>query len=57
MVQDLSRQMKIALKKQRLDNSAKQQIHQIKRITGRNGKIATVDGRMLKMELYYNQVG
>ena len=38
MVHDLSRQIKISLKKQRLDNSVKHQIHQILRITSKNGK-------------------
>ena len=39
MVHDLSRQMKISLKKQRLGNSVKHQIHKIIRITSNNGKI------------------
>ena len=34
----MSRQMKISLKKQRLDKNFKQKIHQIICITGRNGK-------------------
>ena len=38
MVQELSRQMKIALKKYIFENSVKQKIHQIQRITSRNGK-------------------
>ena len=38
MVQDLSRKMNIELKKQILDNNVEKQIHQIQRITGRNGK-------------------
>ena len=38
MVHELSRKMKISLKKQRLDNSVKYQIHQIIRITIKNGK-------------------
>ena len=38
MVHDLPRQMAIPLKKQRLDNSVKHQIHQILRITSKNGK-------------------
>ena len=38
MVQDLSRQIKIALKKQILGNSVEQKIHQIHCITGSNGK-------------------
>ena len=38
MVQDLSRQMKISLKKQKLDNSVKHQIHLIIRIASKNGK-------------------
>ena len=38
MFQDLSRQIKKALKKQSLENSVKHQIHQIQRITNRNGK-------------------
>ena len=38
MVQDLSKQLKIQLKKQSLENSVKQQILQIKCITGINGK-------------------
>ena len=38
MVQDLSRQMKTSLKRQRLENSVKQKTHQIQLITGRNGK-------------------
>ena len=38
MVKYLSRQMNIALKKQRLENSVEQKIHQIQRITDRNGK-------------------
>ena len=38
MVQDLSIQMKIALKKHILQNSVKHQIHKIQRINGRNGK-------------------
>ena len=38
MVQDLSRKMKIALKKQRTENSVEHQIHEMQRITGRNGK-------------------
>ena len=38
MVQYLSRQINIVLKKQRLENSVKQKIHQIQRITGSNGK-------------------
>ena len=37
-VQDLSIQMKISLKKQILDNSGNHQIHQILRITIKNGK-------------------
>ena len=37
MVQELSMQIKIVLKKI-LENSVKQKIHQIQRITGRNGK-------------------
>ena len=39
MVHDLSRQMNISLKKQRLENSVKHQIHQIIRIISKNGKI------------------
>ena len=39
MFQELSRQMKIALKIYILENSVKHQINQIQRITGRNGKI------------------
>ena len=38
MVQDILRQIKIALKKHILDNSDEQEIHKIQRITGRNGK-------------------
>ena len=38
MVQDLSIQMQIALKKQILENSVKQQIHKIQLITDRNVK-------------------
>ena len=38
MVPDLSRKMKISLKKQRLDNSIKNKIHQIICITSKNGK-------------------
>ena len=38
MVQELSIQMKIALRNQRLENSVKQQIHQILRINSKNGK-------------------
>ena len=38
MVQYLSRQMKIFFKKQRLENSLKQQIHPIIRITSNNVK-------------------
>ena len=38
MVHDLSRQMNISLKKQILENSVKQKIHQIIRITRKNGK-------------------
>ena len=38
IVHDLSRQMKISLQKQKLENSVKQKIHQIQRITGRNGE-------------------
>ena len=38
VVHYLSRQMDISLKRQILDNSVEQKIHQIKRITGRNGK-------------------
>ena len=38
MVQDLSRKMKISIKKHIWENSVKHQIHQIQRITGRNGK-------------------
>ena len=38
MVQDLSKQMNISLKKQILDNSVEHQIQQIQCITGRNGK-------------------
>ena len=38
MVHDLSRQMKISLKKHRLENSVKNQIHQIIRITSKNGR-------------------
>ena len=38
MVHDLSRKMKISLKKHRLENSVKHQIHQIIRITSKNGK-------------------
>ena len=52
MVQDLSRQMKISLKKQILENSIKQQIHQIQLITGRNGFKKTMDGRMQKIKFY-----
>ena len=39
MVHDLSRQMKISVKKQRLENIFKHQIHQIICITSKNGKI------------------
>ena len=39
MIQDLSRQMKISLKKHILDKNVKQKIYQIQRITSRNGKI------------------
>ena len=39
MVQDMSRQMKISLRKQIFENSVKHQIHQIKHITRSNGKI------------------
>ena len=39
MVQELSRKMNIELKKQIFENSVEQQIQQIQRITGRNGKI------------------
>ena len=38
MVQDVSRQIKISLLKQILNNSVKHQIHQILRITSKNGK-------------------
>ena len=38
MVHDLSIQIKISLKKQRLENSVKHQIHQILHITIENGK-------------------
>ena len=38
MVQDLSTPMNKALNKQRLYNSVEQQLYQIQRITGRNGK-------------------
>ena len=38
MVQYLSRKIKIALKKQRLEKSFKHKIHQIIRITSKNGK-------------------
>ena len=38
MVQEMSRQMKIALKKQILENSIKHKLQQIQHITGRNGK-------------------
>ena len=38
MVQDLSIQINIALKKHILENSVKQKIHQIQRITRNNGK-------------------
>ena len=38
MVHDLSRKMKISLKKQRFDNSVNHKIHQIIRITIKNGK-------------------
>ena len=38
MFQDLSRKMKISLKKQILENSVKHPIHQIIRITIKNGK-------------------
>ena len=38
MVHDLSRQIKIVLKKHILENSVKNEIHQILRITGNNGK-------------------
>ena len=38
MAQDLSIKIKIALKKQILGNNFKHQIHQIQRITVRNGK-------------------
>ena len=38
MVWYMSRQMNIALKKHRLENSVKQQIHQIIRITSNNDK-------------------
>ena len=38
MAQDLSRQMNISLKKQRLENSVKHQIQQIQRITTSNIK-------------------
>ena len=38
MVQDMSRQIKISLKKQILENNVEQQIHQIQRITGRNSR-------------------
>ena len=38
MVHDLSIKIKISLKKKRLDNSFKHQIHQILRITSKNSK-------------------
>ena len=38
MVHDLSRQMKMSLKKQILENSAKHHIHQILCINSKNGK-------------------
>ena len=38
MVQDLSRQLNISLKKQRLENSVKQKIHQIIHISRKKGK-------------------
>ena len=38
MVQEMSRKMKTALKKQILENSVEQKINQIQHITGRNGK-------------------
>ena len=44
MVHDLSRQIKISLKKQRLENSFKHKIKKIIRITSKNGK-TEYDGR------------
>ena len=38
MVQDLSRKMRTALKKQISEKSVKQKVHQIIRITSKNGK-------------------
>ena len=38
MVHDLSRKMKISLQKKRSENRVKHQIHQILRITSKNGK-------------------
>ena len=57
MVQDLSRQIRIPLKKHRLENSIKQKIHQIIRITSKNGKTEYRGRKYEKTKLYYNQVG
>ena len=51
MVHDLLRQMNTPQKKW-LENSVKHQIHQILRITRKNGKHNTVEGHMQKMMLY-----
>ena len=51
MVHDLSRKMKKSLKKQILENSFKQQIHQKIRITSTNGKTDTMEGDILKNEV------
>ena len=48
MVQDLSRQIKISLKKQILDNNVNHQIHQILRITSNNGKTEYLGGKYAK---------
>ena len=52
MVQDLSKQIKIALKKHILENSVKQKIHQILRITSKNGKTEYHVGTYAKTELH-----
>ena len=56
MVQDLSRKIIIALKKQILENTEEHQIHQIQGITGKNGKTEYRGWVYEKTKLYYNQV-
>ena len=51
MIHDLSRKMNIPLKKQRLENSVKHQIHQIIRINSKNGNTEYCGSTYAKNEI------